>query len=201
MNIRNGFAIIDLMVISLLYGPIAALAIPGFVQYINDSKSSEAKTNLRNISDGALAFYYAEHVGDAEGLHVYNNVYPNCGSAYGDNGITITGCKSGQNPIGKPASAATIGIKNDPNAYSEALRSDPWKSLRFTVVSPFYYYYDYASNDGGSNASKFAASASASLNSECDSIYTIRGTSTGMLGTIIDVSDDKSACNKATITD
>ncbi len=200
MKGRKGFALIQLMIATMVYGTIAAVAIPGFMQYVKNSKTSEAKTNLREIGDGAISFFEAEHI-DPTGMSPYSKVYPNCGVAINDGKLAITGCKSGQNPIGKPASKETIGMKQAPDAYIEALSADPWKSLRFAIYAPFYYYYDYASNDGGPDASAFAANASASLANECDSIYTIRGTSTGLITTIIDESYDKSVCNKATIKD
>ena len=194
---RRGFTLIEIMVFSTIYGVFASVAIPGFVSYIHNSKASEAKVNLHSISLGALSYYEAEHY-DGTGLKAFSRVYPNCGSTFNENGHSVTGCKAGQNALGQMASASTIGKKFDPNAYREAMSKNPWNDMHFQIHSPFYYYYDYASNDGGQNASVFSAKASASLSRPCDSIYSISGRSDGISSVIIDLSDDLSACNTAT---
>ena len=204
MKGRKGFALIQLMIATLVWGSVVAVAIPGFMQYKKNSKTTEAKSNLKAIANGAISYFESEHI-DPAGIKAYSKVYPNCGVSLNDGKLTVTGCKSGQNGIGMPASEDTIGLKHDPTLYEDALSKDPWKSLRFDVYAPFYYYYDYASNDCSPDDDPsncvFAANASASLSSECDSIYTIRGASVGMIGVIVDESDNKSACNKATIKD
>lgn len=140
----------------------------------------EAKSNLALIAAGALAYYETEHALDAAGMNLSTHVYPNCGGS---------GCKAG---IGNPASKETIGTN-----HIADFNVSPWKELHFMKSSPFYYYYYYVSNDGGPGESSFTVTASASIDSECDSIYEIKGYRDGTISEIVDVSNDKSKCNTA----
>ena len=194
----RGFILIELTLLAFFGGALAAVAIPGFMQYVKQSKASEAKTNLKNIANGALAFYESEHAADDSGALAYSKVYPHCGVKVNGNALEFTECKSGQNPIGKPASADTVGIKFDPNDYSAAFAASPWKDMHFAINKPFYYYYDYVSATGNAEISRFKAKASASLNLECDSIFFIQGLPDGELLPIIDGSGMET-CNTATL--
>ena len=195
---RHGFSFVEIMIVCLIYGTFAAVAMPGFSDYQDNVKNSEAKINLKSIANGALAFYMAEHSDDA-GLKLYYNIYPNCGVNFNDDDVAITGCKAGANPIGRPSAEDTVNVQFNPNDYRNALASDPWKSLRFDISTPFWYYYDYVSNDGGKDASAFSAKASASLRKKCDSIFVINGQPSGSVSPIIDMSDDPSVCNTAAL--
>ena len=160
---RRGFTLIEVMVFGTIYGVVASILIPGFVSYIHASKTAEAKLNLHSIGAGAQAFYEAEHV-DETGMTAYQRVYPNCGVTFcGENGTSITGCKAGQNAIGQMASPSTVGVKFNPADYREAMSKSPWKDMHFDIRNPFYYYYDYVSNDSGLNDSVFSAKASATF--------------------------------------
>ena len=49
MNNRKGFTLIELMIVVVIIGILAALAIPRFMQATNKSKQSEAKGILKQI--------------------------------------------------------------------------------------------------------------------------------------------------------
>ena len=189
---RKGFTLIELMIVVAIIGILAAVAIPGFMTYIKNSKTSEAKTNLDAIKKGAVSYFEVEHY-DNDGMSAFTKTYP----------VST----SGTNAIGEIASAGSIGKKFNPTDYD--FKVAPWIKLNFSISSPFYYYYNYAatgvSAGSGSNAatqSRFEASASASLNDPCDSVFVLRGYSDGAASAVIDLSefttsDGTSGCNKA----
>ena len=190
---RKGFTLIELMIVVAIIGILAAVAIPGFMTYIKNSKTSEAKTNLDAIKKGAVSYFEVEHYAQ-DGMSAFTKTYPVAD--------TVTG-------IGKEAGAGTIGQKFKPTDYD--FKVAPWNMLNFSISSPFYYYYNYAATGVEADAttatqSRFQASASASLNDPCDSIFVLNGYSDGAASAVIDLSEytyekdgaDVSACNEAT---
>ena len=188
---RKGFTLIELMIVVAIIGILAAVAIPGFMTYIKNSKTSEAKTNLDAIKKGALAYYEAEHY-DETGLTASSKQYPNTGKL---------------ETIGAKPTAETIGVKQSPVGL--AFGSAPWSELNFKLTSPFYYGYAYDA-DGKEfeckttgtapdtvttctlkkgakfEQSHFQATACASLNVATDSVFYINGYSDGSVSPVIE---------------
>ena len=183
------------MIVVAIIGILAAVAIPGFMQYIKNSKTTEAKTNLKAIGDGALAFYQAEHYAN-QGMTAVTKQYPGVSGSVG---------------IGTPASESTVGQKFSPSDVAGALGTQPWPALKFQITKPFYYYYIYAAESKiidshkctdeekaapggcqdtvahyseGDAPSKFQASATASLSGDKDSYFCINGDKEGVLSNI-----------------
>ena len=169
------------MIVVAIIGILAAVAVPGFMQYIKDSKTSEAKDNLKAIGDGAIAYFEAEHVYDANGMTPQSRLYP----GGGDIGETYAGVAT-STPVG---GCDAIGQKNDPSsdALAQTLNSAPWKHLKFQITKPFYYEYDYVTSGDTTSSSNFQAAAVASLNDTADSGFTVAGDEKGHIGNIIDV--------------
>ena len=195
----KGFTLIELMIVVAIIGILAAVAIPGFMQYIKNSKTTEAKTNLKAIGDGALAFYQAEHYSD-KGMTATTKQYPGTDGEVG---------------VGEKAADTTVGKKFSPLDYQSELASNPWQALKFEITKPFYYYYIYAAESvitpaktcaegaegctpapatikGKDSPSSFQASATASLSASQDSYFCINGESNGILSNIYE--GDNSSC-------
>ena len=176
------------MIVVAIIGILAAVAVPGFMRYIKDSKTSEAKDNLKSISDGALTWFESEHDYKGDGFNPLSRIYPTSVEVGG--GTAYTGAET-TSTIGENA---TVGQKNSPNAddTKTKLGKAPWTQLKYQINKPFYYAYTYSAS-GLSNACTFGTAAVASLSDTTDSGFIINGDKTGKVGNIIECPDGKSA--------
>ena len=182
----KGFTLIELMIVVAIIGILAAVAVPGFMRYIKDSKTSEAKDNLKAISDGAITWFESEHDYVGDGFNPLSRIYPTSvevggGTAYAGAATTSS---IGANTV--------VGQKNSPNDNTTVatLSAAPWTQLKYQVNKPFYYKYTYTAA-GASNACTFGTAAVASLSDTTDSGFVINGNAQGKVGNIIECPDGK----------
>jgi type IV pilus assembly protein PilA len=55
--LQKGFALIELVIVVAILAVTAAIAVPNFIKFQARSKQSEARTNLRTIYTGQMAFF------------------------------------------------------------------------------------------------------------------------------------------------
>src|SRR5450432_1536608 len=59
-GLKQGFTLIELMIVVAIIGILAAIAIPNFLKFQARAKQSEAKTNLKGIFTAEKS-WYGEH--------------------------------------------------------------------------------------------------------------------------------------------
>ena len=150
------------MIVVAIIGILAAIAIPAFVKYLKQTKTSEAGLNLKTLADGASAYYQSEHL-DTEG-NPTNLQFPSSDWTSGNSGVT--------DPSSVPAGTKSV--------ISETDWTDPaWRGTKFKISKPVYYRYTYTpTNDTTSAAAdSFVSYAEGDLDDDgTTSKFNVNGT-------------------------
>jgi prepilin-type N-terminal cleavage/methylation domain-containing protein len=76
-KIPHGFTIVELLIVVVIIGILAAVAIPAYFNYILRSRQADAYHNLLDMKAAQEMFYSMnnDYAGDYEPLHTYSNTF------------------------------------------------------------------------------------------------------------------------------
>jgi len=129
---KEGFTLIELMIVVAIIGILAAIAIPAFVNYVKRSKTSETGSNLKALFQGAAAYYEAENWG---------LTMVSAGSSAGASTHCLVATA---NQSGNPGDAKRVV-----NWQSE---SASFTALNFAPADPLYFDYNVINTDNATCA-------------------------------------------------
>jgi prepilin-type N-terminal cleavage/methylation domain-containing protein len=110
----RGFTLVELMIVVVILGILAAVAIPAFTRYVKRSKTAEAAGNLSKLAHAQQTYFHAVSERGLTG-------FANCGSTY--------------TPAGAP------GAAKYPVNLAQWQSNAGFAALGFSLDSPHYYRY------------------------------------------------------------
>ncbi len=151
---KEGFTLIELMIVVAILGVLSSIAIPAFIKYVKQSKTSESGLNLKTLADGASAYYEADHY-TVDGLPVPEKMFPTPAGTLADKTAS------------KVPAAVPKGTKHPTRQADWA--GEPWRSLKFIIAKPHYYRYHYRSSNAANATDRFSTRAEGDLDADADS--------------------------------
>ncbi len=134
---KQGFTLIELMIVVAIIGVLAVLAVFGVRRYITNAKSAEARNTIGGIGQSGVMAYEMERV-QADGTTVKGM----CGSA-----------EAVPTAIPQSGKTATSG------AWSTGSPSTGWTCLKFVMDQAVYYQYNYVQATANAKSGAFTVIA------------------------------------------
>jgi type IV pilus assembly protein PilA len=153
-RLKEGFTLIELMIVVAIVGVLAVLAVYGVRKYIANAKTAEAKNSLGQMGKDAVSAYEGEKMSSA--ILATN----------GSTGVLRDVCLSASAKV--PAAATSIkgakyqSSKGDWSPTADVQTNVGFPCLRYEMTAPQYYMYGYSAATGAS----FLTTAEGDLNGD-----------------------------------
>lgn len=167
---RNGFSLVELMIVVVVLGVLAAIAIPLYLRFVQRSKTGEAEANLGKIASLAEQFY-AKSGNQGTVATITPGAISLTARLPGTARTPGASCAGspGVNGESVPRVAASVTGRTYQPAINEWACSVPavgctqdtaWAQLEFEISSPIRFLYCYASDTPASGSQYFLVVAS-----------------------------------------
>jgi len=149
---KDGFTLIELMIVVAIVGVLAVLAVYGVRKYISNAKTAEAKNGVGQMAKDSITRY--------EGELVSADTLPGASTTAVVHDVCLSA--SGRVPSVAPRGAKYQSTAADWTADANALPARGFSCLHFEMAQAQYFSYNYE----GVSSTSFRASASGDLNGD-----------------------------------
>jgi type IV pilus assembly protein PilA len=152
----RGFTLIELMIVVMIVGVLAVLAIYGVRKYTSNAKTAEARNSIGQIAKDAAAAYERETMAGTILTKGQSTA------------ISRALCQSASASV--PPSAASIKGKKYQSSVKEwnadTTTNAGFACLKFSIDQPQYYMYSYSAAGSSTPGSSFTVAAQGDLNGD-----------------------------------